>query len=96
MHIVFVKFYIWIQKILLHLPPSLESDSSDLNLPPEHFTIERPMPSLGVLKYFQNMTIRKVPTTPRQVSSLDDVQNNNGSNLSWGLEFSNSASPSPF
>ena len=57
------------------------------------------MPSLGVLKCLQNMTImtiRKVPTTPRQVSSLDDVQNNNRSNLSWGLEFSDSASASPF
>ena len=88
--------YIWIQKILLHQPPSLESDSSNLNLPPEHFTRARPMPSFGVLKCLQNMSIRKVPTTPRQVSSLDDVQNNNRSILSWGPEFSDSAFPSPF
>ena len=74
----------------------LESDSSDYNLPPEHFTRERLMPSLDVLKGMQNMSIRKAPTTPRQVSSSEDLQISNGPDSSQNSQFNDSASPSPF
>ena len=77
-------------------PPPSESNSSDFNLPPEHFTRERLMPSLDVLKGLQNMSIRKAPTTPRQISSSDDFQDNDRSNLSQDPGFSDSTSPSPF
>ena len=77
-------------------PPSSESESSNFNLPQEHFTRERLMPSLEVLKAMQNMTIRKAPTTPRQVSSSDDSHDDSRSHASWKPEFSDSASASPF
>ena len=77
--------------------PSSESESSDFNLPQEHFMRERLMPSLEVLKAMQNMTIRKAPTTPRRVSSSDDLHHNSRSCASWKQpEFSDSASTSPF
>ena len=77
--------------------PSSESESSDFNLPQEHFMRERLMPSLEVLKAMQNMTIRKAPTTPRRVSSSDDLHHDSRSCASWKQpEFSDSASTSPF
>ena len=54
------------------------------------------MPSLDVLKSLQNMSIRKAPTTPRQVSHSDDFQDNDRSNLSQDPGYSDSTSPSPF